>query len=164
MYICSINVNKQHLQVSKLLSFSSVIGVQFQNRLWMLWKKCLKEWMLLDVLHHEANSVIGVNFLSRACITSRVQFSPFHKHTYEYITVAIVDSRCLSNRRNQLINMFFEIFSYQIKFTRECCVRCEWEAETADHSTLTNEKEEKWQISTEKYSHSLTRVVVKLEI
>ena len=115
-------------------------------------------------MHHEANSVIGVNFLSRACITSRVQFSPFHKHTYEYITVAIVDSRCLSNRRNQLINMFLEIFSYQIKFTRECCVRCEWEAETADHSPFTNEKEEKWQISTEKYSHSQTRVVVKLEI
>ena len=113
-------------------------------------------------MHHEANSVIGVNYLSRACITSRVQFSPFHKHTYEYITVAIVDSRCLSNRRNQLINMFLEIFSYQIKFTRECCVKV-W-VRGWNSWPFTNEKEEKWQISTEKYSHSQTRVVVKLEI
>ena len=113
-------------------------------------------------MHHEANSVIGVNFLSRACITSRVQFSPFHKHTYEYITVAIVDSRCLSNRWNQLINMFLEIFSYQIKFTRECCVKV-W-VRGWNSWPVTNEKEEKWQISTEKCSHSQTRVVVKLEI
>ena len=113
-------------------------------------------------MHHEANSVIGVNFLSRACITSRVQFSPFHKHTYEYITVAIVDSRCLSNRWNQLINMFLEIFSYQIKFTRECCVKV-W-VRGWNSWPFTNEKEEKWQISTEKCSHSQTRVVVKLEI